>query len=46
MGHQLKLSFEELNQIKLITIIEMSEELQKLHKEENKVIGNPNDFKF
>lgn len=47
MAHQLKLSHNEVNRLKLSTMIEMADELENLHKDtEKKVMGNPNDFKI
>lgn len=45
--YQLKLSFDDLNKIKLSTMIKMADEIDILYNsKEQKVIGNPNDFKI
>lgn len=47
MAFNLKLSLEDLNKIKLSSLIKMAKEIEYLNNsEEKKVYGNPNDFKF
>lgn len=47
MSYQLKLTLDDLNKIKLSSLIDMADELNRLNSnEDKKYMGNPNEFRI